>query len=682
MGNYRKIIYFVLFVILTTSVFGITSNVTYFSDGTTRFNTTVNLTKYFQLPINSTIINATISLQGLDDMNRFNSINATTSGKHCDNISSGTCADTDDGNWSSAMGIDSSIPTYSVYQNFSVPSGVKKANITYKHSGSRKYVGDQTHTCFDLEFKNSSGEWEVIFNDDPCYEGDKTSIVGVDEVIENFTTLEFRWGSIKTLQEAYNFYESNITFYETQYPENIFLKINNTQVYNLATNLTGLNESRDLNTSLVQSFLTVNESVPLSISSTFGKLELYSLFVEYNVTNLAVLSFNNPSAELKISSIGGNHLVEVTLENTGNYNATNCFFRTVSTGTPNYNNKLSYDIFSVNDYSNTSVFLTVTDISENSEDDEKLQYYCIGTEENHIIYSELIDFDLTYTFTPDPGSGGGGQDQQAQLKFDIVGTNAFNQNTAQLSIRPSDDRDFCLDVLNKATVTQSIKIECEQPKDAVKNACDWTNLYCPKESLQLTDYTCEQTDTYLILSIQPSEETRARFCMNISTPVNILIGERHVVNIKGTTTDPGELRGAIDKHTITMWVTDPILFFSDLGEKLGQTNVAEAFYQALNKYVKTGVNEEIRNIPNILNPLFLFVHVLFFILVTLMFKKASFVLHSAVQIALLVFDIIALYYPTMLLFTYIVIFVLYGWLALMRLVFANKTNIKKAKATT
>ena len=84
---------------------------------------------------------------------------------------------------------------------------------------------------------------------------------------------------------------------------------------------------------------------------------------------------------------------------------------------------------------------------------------------------------------------------------------------------------------------------------------------------------CEKTDNLLYMTVLPSSETRETFCMDIETPIDIIIGERYVVNIIGEVTSPASLKGAKDTHAITKYVTDPSLLFGEILDKFKDNSI-------------------------------------------------------------------------------------------------------------
>jgi hypothetical protein len=203
-------------------------------------------------------------------------------------------------------------------------------------------------------------------------------------------------------------YQDSFDQFDIQYPSNVLLKVNGTVVFNHTGDMTGSNNSIDLNAGDV--LTTCYQSTPTCnfrfSTDTFGILETKGLTVTYNNSNIAVVSFISPAQITQSTSTYFD--TSILMENTGSYNATGCMFETVASGTPNYNSSLSYPSFDIPSGTNKSVILTVTGVVEDSEPDERLRFYCIGTADSQTVYSDYIDFDITYTPPVDTGGGGGG----------------------------------------------------------------------------------------------------------------------------------------------------------------------------------------------------------------------------------------------------------------------------------
>ncbi len=296
------------------------------------------------------------------------------------------------------------------------------------------------------------------------------------------------------------------------------------------------------------------------------------------------------------------------------------------------------------------------------------EWICADTSGNSITNSSSFDMNIISAPAP-PSGGGGGGDEQPQVKFNIVTVNAFSEETAQLGIRPSSTREYCLDIINTATVTQVIKITCEDPEATLRNACLWYTFKCQNE------VNCEKTDNLLYMTVLPSSETRETFCMDIETPIDIIIGERYVVNIIGEVTSPASLKGAKDTHPITKYVTDPSLLFGEILDKFKDNSIGVLIYDYMKQYIKEDINEI--ELVNAFNPVLWLTHALMLFWVILLFKKAKFSTHLISQIIMFVFTIISLFYNILLFWTYIVLIFLIGWTLIIIKVVKPKRKRKK-----
>ena len=243
-----------------------------------------------------------------------------------------------------------------------------------------------------------------------------------------------------------------------------------------------------------------------------------------------------------------------------------------------------------------------------------------------------------------PPSGGGDGDGLGFIipvenaDFDIVGVNFFNKATKQLAISPSDEREFCLEIINKADVTQTIRLSCELPDQPVRpDACNWFVF---------------QEDSIVV---QPSDEARKKFCMDITTPADINLNDAFVVMITGKST-----LGSVAQHPVTMIVTDTSQFVSLLTGRI----VGDTLTQATYEFIRDNITENIRElpfkIPNILFPLILINHLLLFALMQQLFGKRKPkirpITHIVVQIAyLLVFTLTSIFFPIVMVSLFIIL---------------------------
>jgi hypothetical protein len=198
---------------------------------------------------------------------------------------------------------------------------------------------------------------------------------------------------------------------KNKYPSDVLIKVNNTIVFNHTGNLTGTNISINLNTGdVLEDCFIDNAQCSVDFSaSTWGKLEISDLFVEYNKTNSAILTITDPSEITASVNSGEDYTVAVNISNTGEWNATNISFETVSAGgSPNYNSSITHNCGDSTLANGSSIICNVTfnDLTQNPEPDEKLKVKSIGSDFNDVVYSNSIDVDITVTASPSGGGGG------------------------------------------------------------------------------------------------------------------------------------------------------------------------------------------------------------------------------------------------------------------------------------
>lgn len=247
--------------------------------------------------------------------------------------------------------------------------------------------------------------------------------------------------------------------------------------------------------------------------------------------------------------------------------------------------------------------------------------------EPEIEEEEVMMFPLFFANLTNGGGGGGrlGFITPIESKdFDIVGVNFFNKATKQLGIKPADKRQFCLEILNKADVTQTISLTCELPEKPVRaDLCQW--------------FTFDQT----IITVQPTDEIRQKFCMDITTPPDLLLNEAFVVFITGKST-----LGSSAKHPVTMIVSDP----SQLAVLLFTRYFDDTLMQSTYELIRDTITPDIRplpfKVPNLLFPLIILNHILFFILLNLLIKEPSFLIHLITQVLFfLIISTASIFFP-------------------------------------
>lgn len=635
-----------MMILLLVSVLSLTTNITEFDDGGSQFNMTSDIIKYITIPINSTILNASLNITGLNSSESTYKSNSLCSVSHHIKQTDGT-------------------PEW-VYQRFNISGEryITKFGIRYSY-WSPIYT-------YKVEFLDSSDSVVQAWTNQNQQDGTYTYTLDNPYNIENSSEilkvkitctdsgtdicLMLCGGGNSTFFErsvdesGVNSFDTNLQVYSITKLENPFIQIGTPDSV-FEWNQTGLfNESNlivQLNKSLIQTYVQTTSQVPFHFNaSTWGKWEINELFIQYNKSYFADIDIVDPS-QITQSVTSGNSYTEtsINITNTGNYNATNISFVTVSgIATANYNDSLSWNCSSATIVNQSSVLCDVTfsSLTQDPEADEKLKARVIGSDNDDIIFSEGIDIDITVTSAPaSTPTGGGGSSGLSYLneddaEFDIVGVNAFNQDTGQLSIRPLTEREYCLDLINYANVQQRVYVECDN-EDSSSNICRW--------------FTFDRQD----ITLQPSEEIRETFCMTIKVP-EVVVGDKYVVFIRGQALSPSSLQGSQDIHKITMTVTDPTLIFGKLGEILFSTSISDNFYALIKKYFKSEINEV--SVPNITNPFFIILH---FILVPILVatlihkKKRTLKSYLIAEIGILIVSIFAMSQPVVMLWEYILI---------------------------
>jgi len=433
----KKILIFIV-VLISLSVFvsGVTNNITAFDDGSSDFNITANTTKYVTTLIGATISNVTLNITAYDNYfnDSFNRANSQTIGNGWveeDYPSGGYTVQIYNG----MAFFNTSGETTEIYMRKNISSYNQTVNLTGKinisvSGGFNAYrifnlLNDTTPIC-GLYFTSGQEIFKYVAEGfiDTSYSFNDNSWYNVS-IVYNYISKNcsfylnqtyigeggFRTNSsLKTIEigatfpVSGDFYVDDIIFEGTD-TQDVKIKVNETIVYSNVGNLTGTHKI-DLNKSVIQNYVTSNATIPITFSAdVFGaNFNIFDLFIKYNKTQSAKLTFVSPS-EITKTSTGEDYTVEITMENTGDWNATNCLFQTVSSGTPNLNDDMTYSNFSILTTAQTTVNLTFS-ISESAEPDEKLQFYCKGTNDNQNVYSDFIDIDITYS-VPDSGGGGG-----------------------------------------------------------------------------------------------------------------------------------------------------------------------------------------------------------------------------------------------------------------------------------
>lgn len=214
----------------------------------------------------------------------------------------------------------------------------------------------------------------------------------------------------------------NVTYFNFSYPQNVSIWINNTRVFNEPGNLSGTNASIELNSTLINNTVSGNSRLPLNITGiNFGVLNIFNITFTYNRTLNAILSFNSPAQITQSISSGSSFTQLVNISNTGNYNATNISFETISqSATPNLNDSITDDCINITNSTSIVCNVTFSGITQSAEPDEKIRVRAIGTDNNDLIFSSGIDLDVTVTTpTQSVGGGGGGGGQPSKCEWRV-----------------------------------------------------------------------------------------------------------------------------------------------------------------------------------------------------------------------------------------------------------------------
>lgn len=421
----------VLIALLSLSIVrAATTNVSEFTDGTgannnlTFTSSTKTFTKYVNIPINSTITNGIIDLIGFNTSAYDNPISIDkTPDEKSNDVSYYDQAGTTD---NMTYGYDGNFTTFA-YGKITAGNGRESVtlkfyeNYTYDNSSDRikissKWYQYQQHSEWDFSLRiwcyKSDGTTNYIDGTFPTStESNETLNVTVPLICKHTSKLQFLIQGSQSEREIYSTY-AELKYFESQlefqnqsyyYPSNLTIDVNGTEVFNHSDNLTGTNQTINFTTQLQTCVNSFGSCDFLFVSSTLGILNLQNLSITYNFSQSANLEIMSPS-EISKTTGGGDYAVTLTLNNTGDYNATNCSFQTVSSGTPNLNDQLSYTMFDINNGTSKNVQLTFKDISQSAENDERLQFYCNGTIDGQLVYSGFIDVDIVYESL---GGGGG-----------------------------------------------------------------------------------------------------------------------------------------------------------------------------------------------------------------------------------------------------------------------------------
>ena len=347
-----------------------------------------NITRYLNIPEGSIITNASIDLNGFNTTIYQEDGNKTS---FCSNWDAPTSF-LIDGDWSTERSCDINKKCY-IYQNYSKPVGVVRINTNWQFRVS----GNSIPPYFDTNVSISNTCWN--YNSDEIILRVYHGIGSGDN-----STLSCYNGTWQTLyQYNYNrvkFYEEAI-FWGTGFPENISIFVNNTLVYQNLSVINSKINNIDLNATLLNDYIQNTGFLELSFySATVGILEYSNLLINYIVpSNTATLSFNASPSWADVLVAGDSSEISVIINNTGDYNASNCqVYFPGETG------------FSINNdfvQENTSETIIIN-ITPTSSISGNLKLSCEGNINNSIIYTtNYIPTAIAVSVYGASGGGGG-----------------------------------------------------------------------------------------------------------------------------------------------------------------------------------------------------------------------------------------------------------------------------------
>jgi hypothetical protein len=449
--NDKRTVYFIFVLLMIGLSRGLTANVTEFDDGGSDFNITSNYTGYITLPLNISVEVAELDITGLN------------SSDYQPIIENGTSY------YINGFGdFPASKPYYandSDYDTFALRTGDAVFEVNY--TNNINYI--------DMNWK---------IKDNLYGDNTRNLTVPIDCIKYNDTTVNFRilaytnlnvylycqnstgWELLETntLGTSYKLYEESIFSAIGKPPSNINITVNGTNIFSQSGNLTGTNSSIDF-TSELESCNNFQAVCPVVVTAdSFGKLNINNLLVTYNKTNFAILTIDDPS-EITGSIESGDSIIQnVNITNSGNYNATNISFLTVSVaGTPNYNSSISFecDNETIVNSSTVSCDVTFSNLILNPEPDEKLKICSIGTDTGDQICSNGIDVDVVVT-QPESSGGGGGGSSASDWKvldppnrvFNLLGWKGYTTGNKRFRVYNNESSTIYLNV-------NTIGLDCE-----------------------------------------------------------------------------------------------------------------------------------------------------------------------------------------------------------------------------
>lgn len=415
----ESVLLFVL-IVLSSSIIGMTNTISSFDDGCSDCLINTNTTKQLTLMKGVTIIDGNITIISTSPYCYQESANISSS---CGGLSTGkyyyvtttpnyfnNINDWNDG--SSDTYIEPNTPLawgIHFFINYSKPVNAKSTSLWQIKSNLNNsnysiipdcWSASSTKIMYHIAFTRSAN---IEYINAYCYnnESEAGKALGASATSENLTSSNINpYPAIPYTK----FYEESMWWdLNLSDPK---IQINNSILFNRTANYSGINII-NLNKTELQSYINNNATLPFDfLAYTWGQVEVLNVSIRYNRTYSALLNIYNPD-QISTTQSSGDFTTYVSINNSGDYSASNCSFKTVSSGTPNYNTKLSYTSFFLENNTNKTVQLTISNINQNSESDEKLQLFCNGTDDSQNVYSDYIDLDITYNAGGGGGGGGG-----------------------------------------------------------------------------------------------------------------------------------------------------------------------------------------------------------------------------------------------------------------------------------
>ena len=451
---------FVVLIILINISNGLDVIQDEFSDGSSNVNISFNNSKNVDLILDVNVNEAKLNISGLlgycsqEFANQSSACGLSNgsyvidgSANYSSNFPAYNCID---GNVSTRCGPASSdVLIGRIYENESIPVGANSSSLFNVKLFNTQYRNLSINSsCFNNPLQLQS----IMYNNGPsgyvnfsCYNNTEWLVMYNYPAIISGAIL----------------YETSMLWHV--YPQNVSIYTNGTRVYN---NIGALNTTVqvDLNTSIIQnhanSSMDNNASIRFNFTADyFGTLNLYSLKINYSSNQIGILDIVSPSSISENVLSGGDVIKSLVLNNTGNYNISNLSFISVSSESPTMNNFMSSNCTGNNLTIGASVScsLLLTDVTLNSDSDEKLKVRGRGSPSNDTVYSDGIDLDIN--IVPSAGGGGGGEvtEPVPQCFFSIVKPTSFIYKIAGVG-ETSDTKIF---IYNNFTVKSDFKFSFE-----------------------------------------------------------------------------------------------------------------------------------------------------------------------------------------------------------------------------